>query len=245
MKLLVINREGTNGATVELLRDAALKLGVEFVPIDHRRPAPELDPREKILRIAADAFRFSRSLSRTHHCESLERFEYAYARMLALELAGVPLPATERVHELDPDSLREQADRVGDFPLVIKDKIPGGHGAGVVKADNLEALIAIGRLIFETGARKSFLVQRFLPHAQHARLIVLGGKVIDSIAYHSNEYDFRTNRSAAEMNVEPMKFPPEMEGARKRAAAPGAPSGSSSHARAPQPERPQRHSRRV
>ena len=75
----------------------------------------------------------------------------------------------------------------------------------------MDSLVWIGRMIFETTNKTSFRIEEFLPHTEHARLIVLGDQVIDGIVYHGNDYDFRTNRSDEEIHVEPMKFSEEME----------------------------------
>ena len=117
----------------------------------------------------------------------------------ALALVGVPTPATVAINTLDMTQLRERVAAVGGFPLIIKDKIPGGHGLGVVKAETMDSLVWIGRMIFETTNKTSFRIEEFLPHTEHARLIVLGDQVIDGIVYHGNDYDFapiaRTRRS--------------------------------------------------
>ena len=213
MKLILLNREGTNSTTMGLLRTAAAKLGVEAVEVDDRRPGLDLDRHATHLlyRVAPEALRTARAIANAYDCVTFEWLGYDQSRDAARELAHVPMPPTETVRSLDPVTLLQQVERVGGFPVVIKDKIAGGHGAGVAKADNMETLLSIGRIVFETAQKSWFQIQEFLPHSGHARLIVLGDKVIDSIAYHSNDYDFRTNRSAEEMHVEPMKFPEEVE----------------------------------
>ena len=213
MKLIIANRVGTNGTSINLLTAACEKFGVELVEIDCDAEVPEFDASEKYMlyRLPARSLAAARTLFRSNMCVSLENFDYHFARDQALDLAGVSTPPTVALHNLDPEYLKSKVAQVGGFPLIIKDKIPGGHGIGVVKAETMESLEWIGRMIFDTTKKKSFRIEEFLPHTQHARIIVLGDTVIDSIAYHGNDYDFRTNRSDDEINVEPMKFSPEME----------------------------------
>ena len=145
----------------------------------------------------ADANGATAKVSRT--AATLENFDYHFTRDRALALVGVPTPATVAINTLDMTQLRERVAAVGGFPLIIKDKIPGGHGLGVVKAETMDSLVWIGRMIFETTNKTSFRIEEFLPHTEHARLIVLGDQVIDGIVYHGNDYDFapiaRTRRS--------------------------------------------------
>ncbi len=215
MKLILIVKEGEDATTVELLRAAAEKFGVELLLFDFRRPLPDLNPREKYLlyRVtpAPGGLPVERAICKKYLCVSLVRFAYGFAPKVVQELAGIPTPRTEDVGDPDAASLMDKAERVGGFPLVIKDKVPGGHGVGVIKVESLESLRSIARLIFAQGRNKSFQIQQFIPHRRHARLIVLGGEVIDSIAYNGNDYDFRTNRSQDEINVEYWKFPEAVE----------------------------------
>lgn len=213
MKMILVIKEGADATTVGLLSEAADKLGVEIVPVDYTQPLPELDPAEKYLmyRVAPGSLQVGRTLNQKYLCVSFENTEYGFSREAALELAGVPTPPTEIVKSLEPEELARQVERVGGFPLVIKDKIAGGHGVGIVKAETMDNLHSIGRLIFDTGAKKEFRIQQFLRHSRHARLIVLGDQVIDSVAYNANDYDFRTNRSDDEIHAEPMQFGAEIE----------------------------------
>ena len=213
MKLIIANRKGTNATSINLLTAACDKFGHELVEIDCDAAVPEFDPLEKYMlyRLPARSLVAARTLFRRYMCVSLENFDYHFTRDRALALVGVPTPATVVIDTLDMTQLRERVAAVGGFPLIIKDKIPGGHGLGVVKAETMDSLVWIGRMIFETTNKTSFRIEEFLPHTEHARLIVLGDQVIDGIVYHGNDYDFRTNRSDEEIHVEPMKFSEEME----------------------------------
>ena len=213
MKLIIANRVGTNGTSINLLTAACEKFGVELVEIDCDAEVPKFDLSEKYMlyRLPARSLLAARTVFRSNVCVSLENFNYHFSRDQALGLVGVPTPPTVSIDTLDRDYLETKVAQVGGFPLIIKDKIPGGHGIGVVKAETMESLMWIGQMIFDTTKKTSFRIEEFLPHTQHARIIVLGNKVIDSIVYHGNDYDFRTNRSDDEINVEPMKFSAEME----------------------------------
>jgi glutathione synthase/RimK-type ligase-like ATP-grasp enzyme len=215
MKLILIVKGGEDATSVDLLRKAADKLDVELLLVDFREPPPDLNPREKYLlyRVtpALGSLRVERAICEKYPCISLVRFAFSHSPKIAQELAGIPTPRTEDVLDADAVSLLDKVERVGGFPLVVKDKVTGGHGIGVIKVESLESLHSIVRLIFAQGPNKSFQLQQFIPHAHHARLIVLGDQVIDSIAYNGNDYDFRTNRSQDEINVEYRKFPEAVE----------------------------------
>ena len=215
MKLILIVKGGEDATTMGLLRQAARKLGVEIVEVDFRDPLPDLNPREKYLlyRVtpAHGSLRVERAICEKYLCVSLVRFAYNHSPKTVQELVGIPAPRTEDVREADPASLMDKVEKVGGFPLVVKDKVPGGHGVGVIKVESLESLQSITRLILAQGRNESFQIQQFIPHPRHARLIVLGEKVIDSIAYNGNDYDFRTNRSRDEIKVEYWKFPEAVE----------------------------------
>lgn len=213
MKLILVDRDGANPTTIRLLRDAADKFGVDVMVVDDREPAPALDPRETVLlyRVSPTGTRVAREIARKNPCAALEWFDYGYPRDIACALAGVPMPVTQEVRSLEPEALAPLVEAVGGFPLVIKDKIAGGHGAGVTKADNPETLRSIGAFILGAGGKTLFRIQEYLPHTHHARLVVLGDEVIDSVAYMANDHDFRTNRSTEEITLEPKRFSPEME----------------------------------
>ena len=215
MKLILITNERVHDATVALLEDAAKKLDVNVLRYHYADPIPDLDPSQKYLlykvTAASGSMGAARALCDRYVCVSAARYRHGNAGESARDLAGIPAPVTVAVDSLEEASLLEKVAEIGGFPVVIKDKIPGGHGAGVVKVENIEALQSISRMILDFGRNARFKIQEFLPHSDHARLIVLGNEVIDSIVYHSNDYDFRTNRSDAEIDVEPMKFPAEVE----------------------------------
>jgi len=221
MKLILIVKRGTDETTVDLLQKAAKKFKVEIIAHDYRDPLPELDPREKYLlyRVAPypGTYDKEKEFYQTYCCVSLTRYGYKYSLQLMSELGGFSIPKTEKATVPSDDQLAEMAARVGGFPLVVKHKIPGGHGIGVIQIDSLAGLLSVARTVFAHGDTSSFQIQQFLPHDRHARLIVLGGEVIDSIAYNKTNDDFRTNRAEKDIDVEPMKFSKEVEQAAIRA----------------------------
>lgn len=135
------------------------------------------------------------------------------------DVGGFDIPVTVRGSDISPDNLKEVAERVGGFPLIIKDKIAGGHGIGVIQVDSQDRLNSVSQMVQTTKETKLFQVQQFLTHDRHARLIVLGGEVTDSIAYNKTSDDFRTNRAEKETDVEPAKFSADVEQAAIRATA--------------------------
>lgn len=215
MDLILIVREGEDTTTLGLLRPAAEKLGVEVILQDYRKPVSDLDPSAKHLLYRVSPSRESvgveRALNERYVCVSLVRYPFRYSPDAISELAGLPVLPTETVDDLDAEALAAKVDRVGGFPVVVKDKIPGGHGVGIIKVEGMDSLLSVGRMVFDLHNRQVFQIQKFAPHPRHARLIVLGDEIVDSIAYNANPDDFRTNRSAEEIDVEPCKFSPETE----------------------------------
>ncbi|MBT7485684.1 MAG: hypothetical protein HN673_04895 [Rhodospirillales bacterium] len=221
MQLILIVKRGTDETTIDLLQKAAKKFKVEVIAHDYRDPLPELDPTEKYLlyRVAPypGTYDKEKEFYQTYCCVSLIRYAYKYSLQLMSDLGGFAIPKTEKVTVPSDDQLAETAERVGGYPLIVKHKIPGGHGIGVIQVDSLEGLLSVARTVFAHGDTSSFQMQEFLAHDRHARLIVLGGEVIDSIAYNKTNDDFRTNRAEKDIDVEPVKFSKEVEQAAIRA----------------------------
>ena len=222
MKLILIVKTGDDVTTLELLRKAAPKFDVELLEFDFERPIPDLDPTEKYLLYRVTprrgSFQVEKFIYDRYLCVTVLRCPYNPAQNTAHRLAGIPVPLSEVASDADEGTLREKVERVQGFPVVVKDKVPGGHGIGVMRADSMESLRSIARLILAQSRNKAFLVQQFVPHTQHARLVVLGDEVIDSIAYNAYAFDFRTNSTHDVVDVEPWKFPDAVEQLAIRAA---------------------------
>jgi len=223
MKLILIVKRSADETTINLLQKAAKKCKVDVILHDYRDPLPDLNPLEKYLlyRIAPypGTYDKEKEFYETFCCVSLTRYDSKYSLQVMSDLGGFAIPKTEKATVPNDIQLTEMADRVGGFPLVVKHKIPGGHGIGVIQVDSLEGFLSVARTVVAHGNTTSFQVQQYLAHDRHARLIVLGGKVIDSIAYNKTDDDFRTNRADKDIDVEPVTFSEEVEQAAIRATA--------------------------
>lgn len=100
------------------------------------------------------------------------------------------------------------------YPIVIK--VQGGsHGVGVIRADSSDSLYSILDYLKEN-TRLPVALRKYIDFKSHARLIVLGNKVIDSIEYIRPAGDFRSN-AGSRPKVAPKKFPAKVEKAAVKA----------------------------
>jgi len=90
----------------------------------------------------------------------------------------------------DRSLLKKYVDYLGGFPIIIKAR-KGSHGIGVMRVDSLPALFSLVDYLLTK--ENKFIMQEYINVKSSARLIVLGGKVIDSIEYSTSENDFRSN----------------------------------------------------
>lgn len=117
------------------------------------------------------------------------------------------IPKTIPALTKDPHLLKQAAHFVGGYPLVLK-VLGKSHGAGLFKVSSEEELLTLVEPLIRE--KKEVVMKEFIPHKKHARLIVLGGEVIDSIAYLASPDDFRTN-AGTDIRVIPEKFSAEIE----------------------------------
>ncbi len=103
------------------------------------------------------------------------------------------------------DQMVKYVDRLGGFPVIIK--MSGlSHGAGVMRVDSFESLKSVLGFVQDVpGAHGGLALRQYIHTKAHARLIVLDGKVIDSILYKPQSRDFRTN-FGSDISVEVADF---------------------------------------
>ena len=125
------------------------------------------------------------------------------------------LPINKTIFGLTHDKMRldRYVEHLGGYPVIIK-SVGGSHGVGVMKFDSPSSLYA--GVDFLLGSGQQCIMRHFIEHDTHARLIVLGNEVIDSIAYHKPKRDFRTN-VGSKPNVEVQKFGDDIEAIAVRA----------------------------
>ncbi|KKP38275.1 MAG: ribosomal protein S6 modification protein, ribosomal protein S6 modification protein [Candidatus Peregrinibacteria bacterium GW2011_GWF2_33_10] len=116
------------------------------------------------------------------------------------------LPIIKTIYDLTNNKilLKKYVDYLDGFPLIIK-VIDNSRGIGVIKVDSFESLLSIVDYLLSQNLDKHYLIKKFIDYTQHARLIVLGNKVIDSIEYKKVTNDFRSNAGDA-LNVVAQKF---------------------------------------
>lgn len=100
------------------------------------------------------------------------------------------------------------ADQLGGFPIILK-AAGGSHGVGVMKIDSLETLFSVADYLL-VHDKNDFILREYIDYTHHARLIVLGNKVIDSIEYKRVKGDFRSN-VGDKLEVNKKKFSAKIE----------------------------------
>lgn len=121
---------------------------------------------------------------------------------------NIPIPRTIYFVTRDRQRLRAYVDYVGGFPVVLK-ATGASHGMGVMKLDSWEALFSVVDYVLPRHDGPVILRQ-FIDGRESARLIVLGNRVVDSIAYHAPPDDFRSNEGTVP-NVTPQRFAAAVE----------------------------------
>lgn len=119
------------------------------------------------------------------------------------------LPINKTIFSLTDDKtlLKKYAYELGGFPIIIK-SLGGQHGVGVMKVDSLESLYSVSDYLCEQ--KDNFILRQFIDYKVHARLTVLGHKVISSLGYKRVESDFRTN-AVDNPNIVSKKFDSNIE----------------------------------
>jgi len=117
----------------------------------------------------------------------------------------LPIPKTITFLTDDYGFLEKAVKYVGGFPVIIK--VTGlSHGAGVMKINTMETLISVVGFLKKNDT-KSMVIREYIDSYRHARLVVIGSAVVDSIEYIVPENDFRTNVGTPQVKSE--EFPKE------------------------------------
>lgn len=221
-KLFLIDAfEGRNPTTVRLFQQAATQAGIECEVLyaDSFDITSDVDITDKDLlygiSVEPQAKALFTYLAATKNPVTVfkDRLslvtagENVFQATLLLEAAGLPVNKT--VYTLT--NVRELLDRyveyLGGYPVIIK-AVGGSHGVGVMRFDSAPSLYAGADFLMKSGGR--YIMRQFVEHDSHARLIVLGDRVVDSISYVKTTDDFRTNASESP-SVQPATFSPEIE----------------------------------
>ncbi len=120
---------------------------------------------------------------------------------------NISMPKTVTILSDNYETLKAIVEEVGGFPVILK--VTGlSHGAGVMKMNSMESLISVIGFLKKNGATRMVL-REYIDSYRHARLVVLGDKVVDSIEYIVPENDFRTNAGKPQVKAE--KFSDDFE----------------------------------
>jgi len=117
--------------------------------------------------------------------------------------AHIPIPKTIFALTNNRKLLLKYVEQLDGFPLIIK-AAGGSHGVGVIKVDSAETLFSLADYLL-VHDNNDFILREYIDYVHHARLIVLGNKVIDSIEYKRVRGDFRSN-VGHELEVNKKKF---------------------------------------
>lgn len=218
MKIFLLHKGSrSSDKSLTYLQRACSQLGIEWVMVNIESfdftDTTDLPQRGDLLYRIADGS-LARTVEKFLLCDGVVSFyknteqAYFFPDDLALyRRHRLPTPRTIPAIYRERDLLQKASLAVGGFPLVLK-ILGKSHGVGILKVDSPEALFSMVDILNKE--KNEIVMKEFIPHKKHARLIVLGDEVIDSIAYISKGSDFRTN-VGKDILVAPEKFSPEIE----------------------------------
>lgn len=202
--LYVVNNEGKQKVTIELLQNACASLNVHFQEIiveqyDFSTPIL-LSAEDGLYNVSDfhDACMLEKTLinaevntlySETNACYTKTVDADDVTTYLLLRERGLPVVETV-LFIPSRKSIASAADLLGGFPLIMKAG-GGAHGVGVMYIDSMKALLSTADYLRKMNSE--CIVRKFVGNATHGRFIVLGNSVVDSIEYRAPENDFRTN----------------------------------------------------
>lgn len=214
-RLYCVN-DGVPLETLEVMAEACLARGVQFVNVDVRRfdfsGRSPLVPGDMIYRpaVSMDAIRAEQHLfvdgAATMYREADGVFFDTGAARVLMERAGVPMPRGVHCHTTDRERLRQYAAYLGGFPLVAK-FAGGSGGVNVVLVESLQGLYSLMDHSQYNG--RTACLTAFVPEAEHWRLVVVGDEVVGAYLNEPREGDFRTYDGERRENYR-MPSDPEM-----------------------------------
>lgn len=217
MQIFLLYRESlAKDKSLSLLQNAARlhNLPVTLINVENFdfTNVPSLDSGDIIYRIAngANAKKVERMLMKKNttsfYKDSLSCLYEADETALH-SVYGLKTPAIFPLVRTSEANLRKLVSAVHGYPFIIK-TLGKSHGVGVQKIHGWAEFLAAAEQIHQSGA--SAVAKEYIDHDRHARLIVLGEKVVASIAYYPQGEEFRTNVGDTVV-VKPEKFSPEIE----------------------------------
>ena len=215
MKFFAVSRErgADNRKRVDALAQACNQREVEFVDLLINEvdflDLPKLGPGDLLYQVDRGAMVLERMLIRPGVATFYKDFHRALFQQVQLPSFahhGVPMPKTIPFVTNDQSLLEKYVAELGGFPVILK-VLGLSHGAGVHKVETITDLI---EKLADLSSDQRVIMREFIDQQQHARLIVIGDRVVDSIEYQATGEDFRTNAGDIP-SVRSKKFSPEVE----------------------------------
>lgn len=191
--------DGVPETTVQLLRQACLGRGIEFVHVDPRwfdyTDDRQLQPGELLYRpsVSAVAMRVEQFLCGPGVATFYRNIDGVYFHpsnsTLQFQRAGLPIPRTFPVYHADRQQLDAWVMALGGYPVVLK--VMGySRGIGVMRTDSPESLYSV--VDFTLAEGKTPYLCAYVEHAVHWRLVVVGDRVVSGYRNRNDHNDFRT-----------------------------------------------------
>jgi RimK family alpha-L-glutamate ligase len=136
-------------------------------------------------------------------------WENVWTWTLLHDKKGLPIIPTIFDLPRNREALQEAVNELGGFPVVVKAE-GGSHGVGVMIFDSMPSLASVVDYLRSSQPNQMFIMRKYIDYTTHARLIVLGNEVIDSIEYKRENNDFRSN-TAKQPSVVAKKFSADIE----------------------------------
>jgi glutathione synthase/RimK-type ligase-like ATP-grasp enzyme len=220
----------TNKTTLAMLRTACEKQGVDFVLIesdyyDLSKPM-KLEAGSALYKVTTDAqssIVYKTLLAENPHTATVFK-DYKNAittndNVVGASLlhASAKLPIIKTIFGLPRDRklLENYVDELGGFPIIVK-ATGGSHGVGVMKFDSFDGLASVVDFLVTSNKKQSFIMRQYIDYIAHARITVLGDRVVDSIEYKRVPGDFRSN-VGKDLTVEVVNFPAKVQQAAVKA----------------------------
>lgn len=224
MKIYFISVDNQN-ITLKLLTDACTKRGINYEVLSPMSTNPSditIEPGDAVYRISTMSHYGAAELennlifkgAKSLYCPGYLPMVCGVDLMI-LEKAGIPTPKTIPYIPQDRDVLMKCVDELGGFPICLK-VLGQSHGAGVMRVDGTQSLFSVSDYVRAHGGQS--VMKEYCDVTSSARLIVLDGKVIDSIEYSANKGDFRSNEGA-QPNVAAKTFSDDVNDIAVRAVA--------------------------
>lgn len=203
MTFYCINQEGKNAKTVGYLRRAAESRGLKFVVIYQDKfnftETIKAQPRDLLYRVSITrkSANIEKYLSlknnfvtfRRDRLDIFNRYDNVFEASLIQEANGLPIIKSVFGFTKNRKLLSTYVEYLGGFPIILK-ATGGSHGIGVIRIDSIESLFSVADVLDKSN--QTYIMRKYINDCHHARLIVVGDKVVASIEYKKDVDDFRT-----------------------------------------------------